>query len=82
MSYILFALNKSLSNLLTSSCVCCVQDEDLDFTLATDFETGHYFRERIIPRAVLYFTGEALEDDESVSIFSKLTATFDFIWQT
>ncbi|XP_057185200.1 nucleosome assembly protein 1-like 4a isoform X1 [Triplophysa rosa] len=40
-------------------------DEDLDFTLATDFETGHFFRERIIPRAVLYFTGEALEDDES-----------------
>ncbi|XP_066524252.1 nucleosome assembly protein 1-like 4a isoform X1 [Hoplias malabaricus] len=40
-------------------------DEDLDFTLATDFEIGHFFRERIIPRAVLYFTGEALEDDES-----------------
>ncbi|XP_005170732.1 nucleosome assembly protein 1-like 4a isoform X1 [Danio rerio] len=40
-------------------------DEDLDFTLATDFEIGHFFRERVIPRAVLYFTGEALEDDES-----------------
>ncbi|GAA6107866.1 nucleosome assembly protein 1-like 4a isoform X1 [Tachysurus ichikawai] len=40
-------------------------DEDLDFTLATDFEIGHFFRERIIPKAVLYFTGEALEDDES-----------------
>lgn len=48
-------------------CVCvCVQDEDLDLTLATDFEIGHFFRERVIPRAVLYFTGEALEDDESV----------------
>ncbi|KAI4894591.1 hypothetical protein NFI96_018814, partial [Prochilodus magdalenae] len=43
-------------------------DEDLDFTLATDFEIGHFFRERIIPRAVLYFTGEALEDDESVCL--------------
>ncbi|XP_077084793.1 nucleosome assembly protein 1-like 4b isoform X2 [Siphateles boraxobius] len=40
-------------------------DEDSEFTLATDFEIGHFFRERIIPRAVLYFTGEALEDDES-----------------
>ncbi|XP_064169158.1 nucleosome assembly protein 1-like 4 isoform X2 [Anguilla rostrata] len=41
------------------------QDEDSEFTLATDFEIGHFFRERIVPRAVLYFTGEALEDDES-----------------
>ncbi|CDQ75007.1 unnamed protein product [Oncorhynchus mykiss] len=40
-------------------------DEDAEFTLATDFEIGHFFRERIVPRAVLYFTGEALEDDES-----------------
>lgn len=41
-------------------------DEDLDFTLAADFEVGHFFRERIIPRAVLYFTGEALEEDMSI----------------
>ncbi|XP_062318691.1 nucleosome assembly protein 1-like 4a isoform X2 [Osmerus eperlanus] len=40
-------------------------DEDSEFNLATDFEIGHFFRERIVPRAVLYFTGEALEDDES-----------------
>ncbi|XP_034032779.1 nucleosome assembly protein 1-like 4a isoform X1 [Thalassophryne amazonica] len=40
-------------------------DEDSEYTIATDFEIGHFFRERIIPRAVLYFTGEALEDDES-----------------
>uniref|UniRef100_W5M0Q0 Nucleosome assembly protein 1-like 4b n=1 Tax=Lepisosteus oculatus TaxID=7918 RepID=W5M0Q0_LEPOC len=38
-------------------------DEDSEFTLATDFEIGHFFRERIVPRAVLYFTGEALEDE-------------------
>lgn len=55
-------------------CSCVVkrlffpQDEDSEFTLATDFEIGHFFRERIVPRAVLYFTGEALEDDESVSV--------------
>ncbi|XP_062245528.1 nucleosome assembly protein 1-like 4a isoform X1 [Platichthys flesus] len=40
-------------------------DEDSEITLATDFEIGHFFRERIVPRAVLYFTGEALEDDDS-----------------
>uniref|UniRef100_A0A673TU44 Nucleosome assembly protein 1 like 4 n=1 Tax=Suricata suricatta TaxID=37032 RepID=A0A673TU44_SURSU len=40
-------------------------DEDSEFTLASDFEIGHFFRERIVPRAVLYFTGEAVEDDEN-----------------
>ncbi|XP_021059934.1 nucleosome assembly protein 1-like 1 [Mus pahari] len=28
------------------------------------FEIGHFLRERIIPRSVLYFTGEAIEDDD------------------
>ncbi|XP_024605171.1 nucleosome assembly protein 1-like 4 isoform X2 [Neophocaena asiaeorientalis asiaeorientalis] len=40
-------------------------DEDSEFTLASDFEIGHFFRERIVPRAVLYFTGEAIEDDDN-----------------
>lgn len=39
--------------------------EDSEFTLASDFEIGHFFRERIVPRAVLYFTGEAIEDDDN-----------------
>jgi len=39
-------------------------DEDTDNLLAADFEIGHFIRERIVPRAVLYFTGEALEDDD------------------
>lgn len=33
-------------------------DEDLRTLLTTDYEIGHYIRERIVPRAVLYFTGE------------------------
>ncbi|XP_062403354.1 nucleosome assembly protein 1-like 4a isoform X1 [Sardina pilchardus] len=41
-------------------------DEELDFTLAADFEVGHFFRERIVPRAVLYFTGEAMEEEMSI----------------
>ncbi|XP_017666429.1 PREDICTED: nucleosome assembly protein 1-like 4 isoform X2 [Lepidothrix coronata] len=40
-------------------------DEDSEYTLAADFEIGHFFRERIVPRAVLYFTGEAIEDDDN-----------------
>jgi len=38
-------------------------DGDTQEILTADFELGHYIRERIVPRAVLYFTGEALEDD-------------------
>ncbi|XP_063960595.1 nucleosome assembly protein 1-like 1 isoform X2 [Lytechinus pictus] len=39
-------------------------DEETEALLSADFEIGHLIRERIIPRAVLYFTGEAIEDDE------------------
>ncbi|CAL8129535.1 unnamed protein product [Orchesella dallaii] len=38
-------------------------DEETQMKLTSDFEVGQYIRERIVPRAVLYFTGEALEDD-------------------
>ncbi|TRY93669.1 hypothetical protein DNTS_001121 [Danionella cerebrum] len=40
------------------------EDEDSEAVLAADFEIGHFIRERIVPRAVLYFTGEAIEDDD------------------
>ncbi|KAM4721537.1 nucleosome assembly protein 1-like 4 [Rhinophrynus dorsalis] len=40
-------------------------DEETENSLAADFELGHFFRERIVPRAVLYFTGEAIEDEVS-----------------
>lgn len=39
-------------------------DEEIQILLTADFEIGHYIRERIVPRAVLYFTGEGLEDDD------------------
>lgn len=44
--------------------LCAPQDEDSEAVLAADFEIGHFIRERIVPRAVLYFTGEAIEDDD------------------
>ncbi|XP_023029094.1 nucleosome assembly protein 1-like 1 [Leptinotarsa decemlineata] len=39
-------------------------DEDLRNTLTADFEIGHYIRERVVPRAVLFFTGEGCEDED------------------
>merc|ERR1711972_407487 len=35
-------------------------DEDTQALLTVDFEIGHYIRERIVPRAVLFFTGGLL----------------------
>ncbi len=29
-----------------------------------DFELGQFIRERVIPRAVLLYTGEGIEDDD------------------
>lgn len=29
-----------------------------------DFEIGHFLRARIIPKAVLYYTGDVVEDDD------------------
>jgi len=38
-------------------------DEDRA-TLAMDFDVGFAIKEKIIPRAILYFTGEAFDDDD------------------
>ena len=32
--------------------------------LATDFEIGHFLRARIIPKAILYFTGDIVDDED------------------
>jgi len=32
-------------------------EEETHALLTSDFEIGHYIRERIVPRAVLYYTG-------------------------
>lgn len=37
--------------------------EEMEAQLQSDFEMGHFFREQIVPRAVLYYTGEAIEED-------------------
>ncbi|XP_067928246.1 nucleosome assembly protein 1-like 1 isoform X2 [Watersipora subatra] len=37
-------------------------DEETEALLQADYEIGHYIRERVVPRAVLFFTGEACEE--------------------
>ncbi|XP_034102920.1 nucleosome assembly protein 1-like 1-B [Drosophila nasuta] len=39
-------------------------DDDSQQILATDFEIGHFLRARIIPKAVLYFTGDIVDDED------------------
>jgi len=37
-------------------------DEETEDLLAADFEIGDFFRQRMIPKAVLFYTGEAIEE--------------------
>ncbi|XP_022224057.1 nucleosome assembly protein 1-like 1 [Drosophila obscura] len=39
-------------------------DDESQQILATDFEIGHFLRARIIPKAVLYFTGDIVDDED------------------
>lgn len=38
--------------------------EEIEAQLQSDYEIGHFIREQIVPRAVLYFTGDALDDSD------------------
>ncbi|XP_067938029.1 nucleosome assembly protein 1-like 1 isoform X2 [Watersipora subatra] len=39
-------------------------DEDTEALLQADYRIGYFIREKVVPYAVLYFTGEACEDDD------------------
>lgn len=39
-------------------------DEEQQDILNADYEIGEVIRQRLVQRAVLYFTGEALEEDD------------------
>jgi len=41
-----------------------LEDEEDQGTLTVDFEVGFAIKEKVVPRAVLYFTGEIFGDDE------------------
>jgi len=51
-------LQSSFFNFFTSP---IINDE---WKLANDFQIGHYIRENIIPKAILYYTGEIFDDDD------------------
>lgn len=38
-------------------------DDETQALITADFEIGEFIRQRLIPRAVLYFTGEALDEE-------------------
>jgi len=42
-------------------------DDDTQALLTSDFELGHYIRERIVPRAVLYYTGNVYDYIDIIS---------------
>ena len=39
-------------------------DEETQALLSADYEIGEVMRQRLVQRAVLYFTGEALDEDD------------------
>ncbi|CAO1422054.1 unnamed protein product [Diamesa serratosioi] len=52
------------------------ENDKIEEYLENDFEIGHFLKERVVPRAVLYFTGEIDEDistdNETESVDSNL----------
>jgi hypothetical protein len=55
----------SLTTVTVPTSLICIVPEDPEVEmddeshalLTSDFEIGHYIRERIVPRAILYYTG-------------------------
>jgi len=54
-------LQSSFFNFFTSSIITD------DWKLATDFQIGYYIRENLIPKAILYYTGEIFDDEYEFS---------------
>ena len=38
------------------------EEDDEELFLIADFEIGQYLKEKIIPKAILYYTGEGIDD--------------------
>lgn len=51
----------------------------LEQQLLDDYDLGQYIKERVIPRAVMYFTGETLDMENEVSWTSE---SLHFLWQS
>lgn len=55
---------------------CCVQDDEKREALMADFEVGQLLQDRIVPRAVLYFTGDAIDDGDDDGEVGLLLLTY------
>lgn len=44
-------------------------DDETQALVTSDFEIGHYIRERIVPRAVLYYTGNLVGHPNNILIY-------------
>ena len=53
-----------------------------DLKLATDFQIGHYIRENIISKAVLFYTGEIFENDYDLSDDESDERRYSFVEET
>ena len=53
-----------------------VEDDETEEILSNDFEVGQILRDQVVPKAVLFFTGDALDySDVSLSWFSVYVFT-------
>ena len=41
-------------------------DEEIAQFLSDDYTRAEFIRDRLVPKAVLFFTGEAVEDEDEV----------------
>lgn len=63
------------------------EDElDTQSILSSDFEIGHFLRARIVPKAVLYYTGDIVDDDDDdefdVSVVGRLSVVCIYLFVT
>ena len=57
-----------------------MQDSDeLAAILSDDYTRAEFLRDRLVPKAVLFFTGEALEEDEEDVCCATVLHNADFI---
>jgi hypothetical protein len=60
-----------------------IEDSDEVRMLAADFEIGHMLRDSIVPKAVLYYTGEVGDEDDGEvrktrKMYSMIYFFYDF----
>lgn len=44
------------------------EEEEVSQLLSDDFARAEFIRDRLVPKAVLFFTGEIMEDEDDVRV--------------